>query len=84
MTAEPRSSDGRGGAVGRPEGGAPLIGADSVVLLADVGNTRIKLATITDRGAVGRLPDVSRRADLLTHDFRTEHLRRRWPGLLAA
>lgn len=83
MTAEPRSSDGQGGAVGRPEGGAPLIGADSVVLLADVGNTRIKLATLTDRGAVGRLPGVSRRADLLTHDFRAEQLRR-WLDAAAA
>jgi type III pantothenate kinase len=53
------------------------------VLLADVGNTRIKLATITDRGAVGRLPGVSRRADLLTHDFRAEHLRR-WLDAAAA
>ena len=56
----------------------PPICAGDTVLLADVGNTRIKLAAITDHGlgtTPRRLPVVSRRQDLLSRGFRPEHLR---------
>ena len=50
------------------------------VLLADVGNTRIKLAVVTDHGLVEggarRLPVVGRRQDLDSHAFRAENLER--------
>ena len=48
------------------------------VLLADVGNTRIKLAVVSDLGLDGvgsrRLPTVGRRQDLDSHAFRAENL----------
>lgn len=76
------SQDGSGASAGLRGGVAPAIGTDRAVLLADVGNTRIKLAVIADRGGAGRLPVVTRRTDLLTHDFRPEHLQR-WLGAAA-
>ncbi|MFM8805203.1 MAG: type III pantothenate kinase [Planctomycetia bacterium] len=50
------------------------------VLLADVGNSRIKLAVLADRGidstgsGVRRLPAVARRQDLDSHGFRPDNL----------
>jgi len=44
------------------------------VVVADVGNTRIKLAAVTT-GLVGRLPAVAHRQDLLSREFRSLHLR---------
>jgi pantothenate kinase type III len=47
------------------------------VLLADVGNTRIKLAVVEDHGdgADGRrLPRIARRQDLMSRDFRPTNL----------
>jgi type III pantothenate kinase len=48
------------------------------ILVADVGNTRIKLASVAPPDAVagGGLPRVSRRQDVLSRDFRLENLRR--------
>jgi type III pantothenate kinase len=50
------------------------------VLLADVGNTRIKLALVTDHGfvegAARRLPVVGRRQDLDSHAFHPDNLER--------
>lgn len=51
------------------------IGPDVVILLADVGNTRIKLATVVDPGDSKELPRVGRRQDLLTQAFRADNLR---------
>jgi type III pantothenate kinase len=61
----------------------PPIGRDHVVLVADVGNTRIKLAVVVDRGATDRLPRVARRHDLPTSAFRAEPLAR-WLDAAAA
>jgi type III pantothenate kinase len=48
------------------------------VLLADVGNSRIKLAVVADHGVdasgVRRLPTVARRQDLDSREFRTANL----------
>ena len=48
------------------------------VLLADVGNTRIKLAVVSDHGRGGdgsqRLPVIDRRHDLDSRGFREENL----------
>lgn len=55
--------------------GAGAIDSGTAVLLADVGNTRIKLATALPDGA-GRLPTLARRQDLASRDFRPEHLQR--------
>jgi type III pantothenate kinase len=56
------------------------------LLLADVGNTRIKLAVVAERGRVGptaaRLPRVDRRQDLLSRDFRLTNLER-WLAAVA-
>lgn len=50
------------------------------VLLADVGNTRIKLAVVSDHGLDGpgprQLPTVGLRQDLDSHAFRVENLER--------
>jgi type III pantothenate kinase len=50
--------------------------ADDTIVLADVGNTRIKLAVVAhaDDGP-GGLPAVSARQDLLSREFRAENLR---------
>ena len=48
-------------------------GPDTVVV-ADVGNTRIKLAVVA-AGLVGGLPAVAHRQDLLSREFRPENLR---------
>jgi len=47
--------------------------AQDVVLVADVGNTRIKLARVAGGDL---LPGVDRRQDLLSRDFRPAHLHR--------
>ena len=54
--------------------------AGDTVLVADVGNTRTKLAVVADQGeaAAGherRLPVMSRRHDLLSRSFQPDHLR---------
>ena len=58
----------------------PAAGLGDTVLLADVGNTRIKLAVVSDHGldATGlrRLPTVGLRQDLDSHAFRPENLER--------
>ena len=56
-----------------PDTDAPVADA---ILLADVGNSRIKLAVVTDRGvdATG-LPTVGHRRDIDTHGMRADHLR---------
>jgi type III pantothenate kinase len=64
----------------------PICAGDTV-LVADVGNTRTKLAVVADRGAHGpaalrRLPGVSRRQDLLSRSFHPDHLRN-WLGAAA-
>ena len=55
---------------------APIRPGDTV-LLADVGNTRIKLAVVEDHGVGAgprRLPRVGRRQDLMSRDFRPVNL----------
>ncbi|MEI7781223.1 MAG: hypothetical protein WCJ18_04765, partial [Planctomycetota bacterium] len=58
----------------------PAVCLGDTVLLADVGNTRIKLAVVSDHGrdATGlrRLPTVGLRQDLDSHTFRPENLER--------
>lgn len=57
--------------------GRPSLG--DTIVLADVGNTRIKLAVLVelDAGqAARRLPSVSRRQELLSRDFRPANLQR--------
>jgi type III pantothenate kinase len=58
----------------------PAAGLGDTVLLADVGNTRIKLAVVSDHGldATGlrRLPTVGLRQDLDSHAFCPENLER--------
>ena len=57
---------------------APSIFLGDSVLLADVGNTRIKLAVVSDHGidqtGKRRLPVVSKRQDLDSRGFRPSHL----------
>ena len=48
--------------------------AGETVVVADVGNTRIKLAVVA-AGLVGRLPAVALRQDLLSREFRPLNLR---------
>jgi len=45
------------------------------LIVADVGNTRIKLATVVAGGPAGRLPAVAHRQDLQSRDFRAANLR---------
>ena len=56
---------------------APVCLGDTV-LLADVGNSRIKLAVVSDHGidasGVRRLPTVTKRQDLDSHGFRPANL----------
>jgi len=52
------------------------------VVVADVGNTRIKLAVV-GTGLAGRLPAVTHRQDLLSREFRSLHLRQ-WLDRAAA
>jgi len=58
----------------------PAVCLGDTILLADVGNTRIKLAVVADHGLDGkeprRLPTVGRRQDLDSHAFRAENLER--------
>jgi len=59
-----------------------MTGADETFVVADVGNTRIKLAVLAaDDG--GRLPAVGQRQDLLSREFRVENLRQ-WLDRVAA
>jgi type III pantothenate kinase len=55
----------------------PPVRPAGTVLVADVGNTRIKLALVEEHGGVAggrRLPRVGRRQDLLSRDFRPANL----------
>lgn len=45
------------------------------VIVADVGNTRIKLAVVTSGSVASRLPAVAHRQDLLSREFRAANLR---------
>lgn len=52
------------------------IGRDDTVLVADVGNSRIKLGVIVDHGdGVKLLPAIGRRQDLFSRAFRPDNLR---------
>ncbi|NDC54121.1 MAG: type III pantothenate kinase [Planctomycetia bacterium] len=51
----------------------PICDGDTV-LLADVGNSRIKLAVVADHGDARRLPAITRRHDLDSHSFRPADL----------
>jgi type III pantothenate kinase len=53
-------------------GGGPVPG--DALLVADVGNSRIKLAVVADPGGAGRLPRVQRRQDFLSRDFRPRNI----------
>ncbi len=68
---------------GGSPGGRPDISAGGTLLLADVGNSRIKLARLAEPCAAGgaALPAISHRQDLDSQTFRPENLER-W--LLAA
>lgn len=55
---------------------------DDALLVADVGNSRIKLALVADRGADGRLPRVQRRQDFLSRDFHPGNIER-WLAVAA-
>jgi type III pantothenate kinase len=68
-------NDAAGPAGPDPRRAAPP-GDTRVVLVADVGNTRIKLALVAEPGGPGRLPRVARRHDLPTQGFRTDPLDR--------
>jgi type III pantothenate kinase len=70
-------------ASGQPPSDPPAAGAADTILLADVGNTRIKLARLVDLPPTEgrRLPTLSHRQDLDSRGFRAENLER-W--LLAA
>ena len=55
----------------------PAICSGDTVLVADVGNSRIKLAVVTAAGAIAeppRLPEIHRRHDLDSHGFRPADL----------
>lgn len=52
------------------------IGAGDTVLLADVGNSRIKLARLDDLAGAAGLPTVSRRQDLDSRSFHPDNLER--------
>ena len=56
------------------EGGGPVSG--DALLVADVGNSRIKLAVVADPGGGGRPPRVHRRQDFLSRDFRPLNIER--------
>ena len=60
-----------------PPAKVPVCLGDTV-LLADVGNSRIKLAAVSDHGVdasgVRRLPTVAKRQDLDSREFRTANL----------
>jgi type III pantothenate kinase len=54
-------------------GTAGSSGTADAVLLADVGNTRIKLAAVLEPAGPRRLPVIGRRQDLMSRDFRPEN-----------
>jgi type III pantothenate kinase len=57
--------------------------AGETVVVADVGNTRIKLAVVVADVTASRLPEVTHRQDLLSREFRPENLRE-WLDRVAA
>ena len=66
----------------------PICRSDTI-LLADVGNTRIKLAVLNPAGSdactapiVRALPTVAKRQDLISHTFRPDHLEK-WLNAVA-
>lgn len=54
-------------------GAAGQSGVADTVLLADVGNTRIKLAAVVQPAGPSTLPAIGRRQDLVSRDFRPEN-----------
>ncbi len=56
--------------------------ADTTVLVADVGNTRVKLAVVAGADPAGGPPAVVRRQDLLSREFRPANLER-WIAAVA-
>ena len=57
----------------RPAASTPASLGDAV-LVADVGNSRIKLAAVTAAAGPGMLPGVAKRQDLDSHSFRPANL----------
>ena len=57
--------------------------AGETVVVADVGNTRIKLAVVGIGITATRLPEVALRQDLLSHEFRPANLQQ-WLDRAAA
>lgn len=55
---------------------AAVAGSGESLLVADVGNTRLKLAVITAASGPRALPEVGRRQDFLSREFRGENLDR--------
>jgi len=60
-----------------------MTAAGETIVVADVGNTRIKLAVVGAGLTATGLPEVSRRQDLLSREFRPENLRE-WLERVAA
>lgn len=58
-------------------------GGGDTIVLADVGNTRIKLAVLAGAAGSGSLPGVTSRQDLLSREFRPTNLEH-WLGRVAA
>lgn len=52
----------------------PPICLGDTVLLADVGNSRIKLGVVADHGDGSRLPVITKRQDLVSRSFRPDTL----------
>lgn len=52
----------------------PPICLGDTVLLADVGNSRIKLGIVADHGDGGTLPVITKRQDLMSRSFRPDTL----------
>ena len=61
-----------------------MTGSGDTIVVADVGNTRIKLAVVAEAGnGAGRaLPTVTSRQDLLSREFRAANLEA-WLGRVA-
>ena len=60
-----------------------MTAAGETVVVADVGNTRIKLAVVDQGAGAGPLPAVAHRQDLVGREFRPDNLRR-WLDRVAA
>jgi len=52
-----------------------MTSAEETTVVADVGNTRIKLAVVANSVTTGRLPPIANRQDLLSREFRPQNLR---------